>query len=197
VAAGLYVVLLPLWWYSVEGLVVLTSAPADWIYHFFNPKVRIKPDGRVVKIVFNVAGGEPILSGLGLDKVTYGLPMLAALVLATNSRSIKAKARTLIIGIMVMLVLTVPAVMMWAKLSGLQIEENLAGMTAGSRSGFFYYAFHGYAFSQPVVAVGLWLAFLMLGLFEAKRKAEKTPVSRNAPCPCGSGRKYKLCCGRG
>ena len=21
-------------------------------------------------------------------------------------------------------------------------------------------------------------------------------ISRNAPCPCGSGKKYKLCCGR-
>src|SRR5690606_39090707 len=27
---------------------------------------------------------------------------------------------------------------------------------------------------------------------------EATPsVSRNAPCPCGSGRKFKKCCGRG
>jgi hypothetical protein len=196
VAAGIYLVLLPLWWYSIGGLVVLTSAPADWIYHFFNPQVRIKPDGRVVKIVFAVAGGEPMLSGLGLDKVTYGLPMLAALVLATRSRSLKAKARALALGLGLMLLLTVPAVMMWAKLSGLQIEENLAGAAAGSRSSFFYYAFHGYAFSQPVIAVGLWLALLMLGLFEAKPKKEKTPVSRNAPCPCGSGRKYKLCCGR-
>ena len=26
------------------------------------------------------------------------------------------------------------------------------------------------------------------------RKSEK--ISRNAPCPCGSGKKYKHCCGR-
>jgi len=24
----------------------------------------------------------------------------------------------------------------------------------------------------------------------------KMKVSRNQPCPCGSGKKYKLCCGR-
>jgi preprotein translocase subunit SecA len=24
----------------------------------------------------------------------------------------------------------------------------------------------------------------------------KTKVGRNDPCPCGSGRKYKKCCGR-
>ncbi len=29
------------------------------------------------------------------------------------------------------------------------------------------------------------------------RKEKKFPgTARNAPCPCGSGRKYKLCCGR-
>ncbi|MBC7316447.1 MAG: SEC-C domain-containing protein, partial [Chloroflexi bacterium] len=24
----------------------------------------------------------------------------------------------------------------------------------------------------------------------------RRPVGRNAPCPCGSGKKYKNCCGR-
>ena len=28
----------------------------------------------------------------------------------------------------------------------------------------------------------------------AKRAAKK--IGRNAPCPCGSGKKYKKCCGR-
>jgi uncharacterized protein YecA (UPF0149 family) len=27
--------------------------------------------------------------------------------------------------------------------------------------------------------------------------SEKKEISRNDPCPCGSGRKYKKCCGKG
>lgn len=27
-------------------------------------------------------------------------------------------------------------------------------------------------------------------------EADQAPVSRNAPCPCGSGKKYKACCGK-
>lgn len=27
-------------------------------------------------------------------------------------------------------------------------------------------------------------------------RSEKASVGRNDPCPCGSGRKYKKCCGR-
>ncbi|MEA3322812.1 MAG: SEC-C metal-binding domain-containing protein [Patescibacteria group bacterium] len=30
--------------------------------------------------------------------------------------------------------------------------------------------------------------------FEKPLKSEKT-VGRNDPCPCGSGKKYKKCCG--
>ena len=29
------------------------------------------------------------------------------------------------------------------------------------------------------------------------RKSSKAQVGRNDPCPCGSGKKYKNCCGKG
>jgi len=31
---------------------------------------------------------------------------------------------------------------------------------------------------------------------EFKRLLSRPPVGRNDPCPCGSGKKYKVCCGR-
>jgi len=31
----------------------------------------------------------------------------------------------------------------------------------------------------------------------SKKKKKKTKIGRNDPCPCGSGKKYKYCCGRG
>jgi hypothetical protein len=111
----------------------------------------------------------------------------------------RAKARALAVGLFAMMLLTVPIVMLWAKLAGLELEDQLAQATqTAARSSFFYYTFHGYAFSQPVLAIAVWLALLMLGLFKSKTKHEAPSVSvaRNAPCPCGSGRKYKRCCGR-
>lgn len=143
--------------------------------------------------------GTPYQLPLRMDTVTYGLPMLAALVIATRADSIRAKAQALAVGLLVMTLLTVPVVMMWAQLASLQLEERIAQAgDAGNRSSFFYYAFHGYAFSQPVVAIAIWLAMLMLGLFKSKPKREAMPVTvaRNAACSCGSGRKYKRCCGR-
>jgi len=69
---------------------------------------------------------------------------------------------------------------------------------SGDTSGFLFDALHGYAFSQPVVAVAVWLALIMFGSFKGgpKQKTPAVEIPRNAACPCGSGRKYKRCCGR-
>ena len=34
------------------------------------------------------------------------------------------------------------------------------------------------------------------GEFEEKQPIKKVKVGRNEPCPCGSGKKYKHCCGK-
>ena len=58
-----------------------------------------------------------------------------------------------------------------------------------------------------ILAIGLAFGCLYLGQFGRKRTAETgqvtaaaaksapSKVGRNAPCPCGSGKKYKNCCG--
>lgn len=135
-------------------------------------------------------------SGLRIDMVTYGLPILMSLVIVTRSNSLVAKLRALAIGCAVMFVLTVCAVMAWAKMASLQIEQQAAS-GSDDQSSFFFLAFHGYVFSQPVVAVLIWLSLTMLGRFKenSKRDARIAAFARNGPCPCGSGRKYKRCCG--
>ena len=130
-------------------------------------------------------------SGLRIDMVTYGVPMLMALVIATRSNSLVAKLRAIAIGGTVMFVLTVCALMAWAKMTSSQIEQQAA--PGSDESSFFFLAFHGYSFSQPAVAVLIWLTLIMLGLFRGSSK--HGTVARNAPCTCGSGRKYKRCCG--
>lgn len=205
-ALVVYLVLLPLWWAALGQLAAFTATLADWVYRLFDPLVTINPDGKVVRVFVRApeqsgfARSNPYQLSLRMDTVTYGMPMLAALVLVTRAGSVFAKARGLVIGLAVMTFLTVLAVMMWAKLASVQLDERIWQAGAGTRSAFFYYTFHGYAFSQPVVAVGIWLALVMLGMFKAGVEEEKpvaapVAVGRNALCPCGSGRKYKRCCG--
>lgn len=191
-ALALYAVLLPLWYYSLGVISALAGSVASWIYTLFDAQVAIQPRGKIVQLVVN---SKLQSSGLRLDMVTYGLPMLMALVLVTRSNSLIAKLRALAVGCAVMFVLTVCAVMAWAKMASLEIEQQAA--PGSNESSFFFLTFHGYTFSQPAVAILIWLGLIMLGLFKGRAKPEKgvAPTARNAVCPCGSGRKYKRCCG--
>lgn len=205
-AVGLYLLLLPLWWYSLPLLSALSAESADLIYHFFDPQVSIRAAGRAVEFTITASeasgfGGQKHGEALQMDTITYGLPMLFALIVVTSAGSLRAKAQALLIGMFIMCLLTVPAVMLWAKLASLTMEEKIAraNMSAsGDRASFLFYALHGYAFSQPVLAILVWLGLLMLGFFTGKAavKNQQLPVARNANCPCGSGRKYKRCCAR-
>jgi hypothetical protein len=199
-ATALYVMLLPIWWYALNPLTAIAAACANFIYQLLDPQVSLSADGRSVNVLVAATqqsgfGGQTHSLLLSIDKLTYGLPMLTALVIATRADSIRAKVRALALGLIVMGSLTVPIIMVGAKMVSIELDDKIAQATmteVGSRASFFYYSFHGYAFSQPVIAVAIWMAIVMLGFFKDRPKA----ATRNAACPCGSGRKYKQCCGR-
>jgi hypothetical protein len=205
-AVGLYLLLLPLWWYSLPLLTALSAYSADLVYNFFDPQVSIKPFGRVIGFTVTATeasgfGGQKHEESLQMNTITYGLPMLFALVVVTGAGSLRAKLQALIIGMLFICLLTVPVVMLWAKLASLGMEAKIAraNMNAsGDRASFLFFTLHGYAFSQPVLAVIVWLGLMMLGFFTGKpvEKTRNLHIARNASCPCGSGRKYKRCCGR-
>ncbi|MEW6129013.1 MAG: SEC-C domain-containing protein [Acidobacteriota bacterium] len=207
-ALGLYVLLLPLWWYSLGATANLSGTLANVAYRIFDSRTTIQPQGREIKMTVMATpesgyGGASHSSMMRVDTVNYGLPMLIALILVTSADSWRVKLPALGLGVFIMFLLTTLAVMLSAKITGLELEDKIAQanfVQSRNPSGFFNLAFHGYSFSQPVVAVLIWLGLVMLGFFKEKIKAQveahKITVARNAPCPCGSGRKYKRCCGR-
>src|ERR1051325_191173 len=130
--AVVYLVLLPLWWSALDAIAFFAATFADSVYHFFDPLVTINPDGKVVRVFASASEQSgfgnlnPHQLSLRMDTVTYGMPMLAALALVTRADLVFAKARALIIGLLVMSFSTVLAVMMWAKLTSLQLDEQIA-----------------------------------------------------------------------
>jgi hypothetical protein len=194
----LYLALLPVWWYSLDALTIVWAAAADLAYGVFDSQATIEAAGKTISF-YVMSEGQQHSSALKVDTASYGIPLVIALVIATPG-SLRSKLKALAVGLAVMLVIMVPAVMAWAKLTSLQLEEQLSpsAIDRGTRSQFLYYAFHGFAFSQPVLAVITWFGLLMLGMFKAKEKAKEEVITagRNDPCPCGSGLKYKRCCGR-
>jgi hypothetical protein len=207
-ALGLYLLLLPVWWFSLGATANVSGTIAGFIYHLVDPQMTIRPEGREIKCTVAATpesgfGGQSHSAALRMDTMNYGLPMLIALILVTGAESYRAKLRALGLGVFIMFLLTIPAVMLSAKITSLELEDMIARANftpSGNRSGFLNLAFHGYSFSQPALAVLIWIGLLMLGVFKQKVKERaqenKIVITRNAACPCGSGRKYKRCCGR-
>jgi uncharacterized protein len=49
----------------------------------------------------------------------------------------------------------------------------------------------------PAAILGLYASVRLEAQQRKRRPARSTKVGRNEPCPCGSGKKYKRCCGSG
>ena len=148
-----------------------------------------------------MAGYQPQESGLRMETIAYGMPMLAALVVATRPARLLGKIQALAAGLALMILLTVLAVVAWARLVSLQAYDQMVFATTstkGHTSAFMYYCFHGYAFSQPVLAVIAWMATAMCGFFDVRQPKDQDVQAQHpkSPCRCGSGRQFRRCCGK-
>jgi len=200
----LYVAFLPLWWAALPVVTSIAAACADFLYHFFNSAVSIAADSRVARVTLEAGpavGDQPVESGLRMETISYGMPMLAALIAATRPVGLLHKLEALGAGLAIMAILSIIAVVGWARLVSLQAYDQMMFVTTsirGHTSAFTYYCFHGYAFSQPVVAVIIWMSTSMSGIFEGHRRPVPSAqrLDPKSPCHCGSGRQYRRCCGK-
>jgi hypothetical protein len=205
----LYLAFLPIWWAALEPLAALAAACADLIYHFVDSSVSIAADGRIARITLDaaaMAGYQPQESGLRMETVAYGMPLLAALVVATRPARLLGKIQALAAGLALMTLLTVLAIAAWARLVGLETHDQMVFATTGTKghtSAFMYYCFHRYAFSQPELAVITWIGTVMCGFFGVRplkdanvRTQDDRTQEPKSRCQCGSGRQFRRCCGK-
>ena len=132
--------------------------------------------------------------------------LLGALVVATRPARLLGKIQALAAGLALMTLLTVLAVVAWARLVSLEAYDKMTFATTsikGHTSAFMYYCFHGYAFSQPVLAVITWMGIAMCGFFDVRplkdasaRTQDVRTQDPKSPCRCGSGRQFRRCCGK-
>ena len=133
----------------------------------------------------------------------YGLPLLAALIVAAPGWSWRRRGRSLVIGLglltltqVVFFVVTVIA----TQQSPVMSPDGMIQPAGHSpiKQPIFYALY--YFFDEMGRAFFALLIFLGLIVF-GRERTDTAPVpvprriGRNAPCPCGSGLKYKRCCG--
>ncbi len=80
--------------------------------------------------------------------------------------------------------------------------ENIAMLDEffGPRSGLTFWKLFLSTGGRQFLALAIFMValapFYLRRPGSVARQLEATPAGRNAPCPCGSGRKYKNCCGK-
>jgi hypothetical protein len=142
----------------------------------------------------------PLVQPLWGASANYGVPLLAALILATPGWSRRRRWRAMGIGL--------------GLLSVTQVAFLLVNIAATQHSPFmspdgpiylpgfspakqpvYYWLFYFF----EITGRGFFALLIYLGLVALTWGPAGTgaapPAGRNAPCPCGSGLKYKRCCG--
>ena len=139
-----------------------------------------------------------------LPAANYGPPLLTALILAAPGWSWRRRGRALAIGLtlltltqVVFFLVTVVA----TQQSPVMSPEGMIQPAGYSpiKQPIFYALYNFFdAMGRGFFALLIFLGLVAFGgeLSEATRTAAAPRrVGRNDPCPCGSGRKYKRCCG--
>ncbi|WP_428303892.1 SEC-C metal-binding domain-containing protein [Lacipirellula sp.] len=85
---------------------------------------------------------------------------------------------------------------------GIEISGNTVDTAAMRRQLQLYYGSPKFAeelakrlMQEPKRTPPRYTAKKLLGLHRKLKLAKDVRPGRNAPCPCGSGRKFKVCCG--
>jgi hypothetical protein len=168
--------------YVVDGARVLVQRPT-WL-----PK-----QGRTM----------PLNWPVWLPAANYGLPLLAALILAAPGWTWRRRGRALGVGLTLLTLTQIVfflITVVGTQQSPVMSPEGMLQPTGYSpiKQPIFYALYYYFdAMGRNFFALVIFLGLVAFGgeRREAARAAAPRRISRNAPCPCGSGLKYKRCCG--
>ncbi len=132
----------------------------------------------------------------------FNVPLLGALGLAAPGLSAGARLARTALGLGMLALAHVAFV--WVYVKAQLVNLGMLNVSAGAAYALNWLALLlgpvGDVLFPLAIAAGLvgrpWAEALGLRLPQAARMSRRGEVGRNAPCPCGSGRKHKRCCGR-
>lgn len=184
-----------IWWILTPSLNLLLAEGASTVFDLIEgPRVASVEvqDGSVQ--AFSLEADEPILSTV--DYRHYNFVLLAALILATPSVPSYERIKILILGVVILLGLHIATLIV--DIEYLYAVRGIVPLTAIE---WFVYDRVFMFFTMgttlfPVLIWGLLTFKYWLPMPRVKVKIRAGKIGRNDPCPCGSGKKHKLCCGK-
>jgi hypothetical protein len=197
----LVLALLPLWYLCRAPLAEALALPAGRVLEAY---VReglgdLRRDGPNLWYVWARPDGPPQpWRAAPSDAIHVNVVVFAALVLATPELRVAQRLTVLGAGLPLLYAADVLALFMavrWLLVSDFGYLGP--GATASSRITLTYYWPQLFLASvgNQAAPVAAWLAGLAFALRRRRPRVAPETLGRNAPCPCGSGLKYKRCCG--
>ena len=121
---------------------------------------------------------------------------LIALILATPGMRPDRRAQRLGIAIMILFLSHIFFLVTKVELSLTAASHPLAGSTAFWSFWDDFFEIVGKVFFPVAIWLLLGLNFMLGDIEKMSVKPRSLKLGRNQPCPCGSGKKYKYCCGK-
>ena len=154
-------------------------------------------------IIVSYSKPEPKGTSLKLEgkQIHMNMVLLIALVLASPRLNISKRLKLLLLAIGTLFFVHVLLTIFVVKFYSAQILDSHSNeLNNGIMQNIYYW---GKTFYEGVgwqfFPFFIWAILCYKTFFfkeEATKSKIKEKIDRNAPCPCGSGRKYKRCCGR-
>ncbi len=146
------------------------------------------------QVFFEIRRGRPFQAYLDTGPIFSNLPLLVTLLLVTPGLRWSRR---------IVYVLGAGALLFATHLFFLYIKIQvvlIAAQHPDAGSPGFWQTLDNFfeVTGKTAFPIVIWLVFAlpyMLGAVDSRKATQAGPHSRNALCPCGSGKKYKKCCG--
>jgi len=169
---------------------ILLTLLAKIYYSVASPSISCSYEGRNFLVIPRTHSFEASIS---LRDLTVNQPLLWALIGVTPGILLLNRLKKLLLG--TGMIILSHLVFLIGKVEIILLEAGYR--EAGSQA--FWQAFDNFLemTGKGFLPLAIWLTLTlpyMMGELDRRDSIQSGDLSRNDPCPCGSGKKYKLCC---
>ena len=178
----------------LDSIYIRMLALGGEVYYSFEGK-NLDFSVRGTEIFFQSRARPRFEANLSPEAIYSNLVILMALVLPTPGMRLKRRAAVVAAALGLLYLSHVAFLVTKVEVTLVTVDHPIAGAAWLWKTLDNAFEIIGKAFFPIFIWLGLTLPYMM-GLVDPLPTTSKDrPTGRNAPCPCGSGKKFKYCCG--
>ncbi len=159
---------------------------------------RLEADDGADQITFRLFTRPGLEGEISTKAVVSNTVFLLALLAATPGLNWKNRLIRVLLGLILLLFSQVFFLATKVEIALLAADHPVAGSRWFWQAADNFFEITGKVFFPIFIWLALTLPYMTGRALDSRQPVPHAPVKvgRNTPCPCGSGKKYKLCCGK-